>query len=209
MPATSRVIPSYEYVRARWRNGGGWTREIHAEAGAGGDWDWRLSIAEITADGPFSTFEGIDRELVLLAGEGVRLRFDDGEAVDVLPPYGRHRFAGERAVHGELIAGATHDFNLMWRRERYAADLWRRPMVGAMVVFVEPHSTWIVHQLAGGARFADDSGLPALAMGDTAILQAGDERLRHVMDGAGEALLIRLMPHDADGRDGLTLAAPQ
>lgn len=209
MPATSRVIPSYEYRRTRWRNGGGWTREIHAEPDAGTDWDWRLSIAEITADGPFSTFEGIDRELVLLAGEGVRLAFDDGESVDVRPPYGRHRFAGERAVQGELIDGPTHDFNLMWRRERFEAELWRRPMVGAMVVFAEPHSTWIVHQLAGGARFADDSGLPALAMGDTAILQAGDTRLRHVLDGAGEALLIRLMPRDADRRDSLTLAAPQ
>ncbi|HZX79485.1 MAG TPA: HutD family protein [Lysobacter sp.] len=197
MAASSRVIPSYEYRRTRWRNGGGWTREIHAEPGADGDWDWRLSIAEITDDGPFSTFAGVDRELVLLAGEGVRLRFEDGEVAEVLPPYGRHRFAGERPVHGELVTGPTHDFNLMWRRERFAADLWRRPMVGAMVVFAEPHSTWIVHVLAGGARFADGTGLPDLATGDTAILQAGDERLRHVLDGGGEALLIRLLPQDA------------
>ncbi|HEY4583340.1 MAG TPA: HutD family protein [Lysobacter sp.] len=205
----SRVIPSYEYRRTRWRNGGGWTREIHAEPGSDGGWDWRLSIAEITADGPFSTFEGIDRELVLLSGEGVRLRFDDGDVADVLPPHGRHRFAGERPVRGELVAGPTQDFNLMWRRARYAADVWRRPMVGAMVVFAEPHSTWIVHALAGGARFADDSGLPDLAAGDTAILQAGRARLRHVLDGAGEALLIRLLPHDAMRGAGLSLVEPQ
>ena len=207
MPARSRVIPSYEYRRTRWRNGAGWTREIHAEALAdGSDWEWRLSIAEITADGPFSAFPGVDRELVLLAGEGVRLRFDDGTVADVLPPYGRHRFAGELAVHGELVDGPTHDFNLMWRRDRYDAELWRRPLVGAMVVFAEPRSTWIVHQLAGHARFADGSALPDLAMGDTAILQAGDERLRHVLDGAGEALLIRLTPTDRDGDGGLSLS---
>ncbi|MGY3265323.1 HutD/Ves family protein [Lysobacter sp. HA35] len=206
MPARSRVIPSYEYRRTRWRNGTGWTREIHAEPGIdGADWDWRLSIAEITADGPFSTLPGVDRELVLLAGEGVRLRFDDGVVADVLPPYGRHRFAGEVAVHGELVDGPTHDFNLMWRRERYAAELWRRPLVGAMVVFAEPQSTWIVHQLAGHTRFADGSGLPDLAMADTAILQAGDARLRHVLDGAGEALLIRLTPADAPSGAGLSL----
>lgn len=202
MPARSRVLPSYEYRRTRWRNGTGWTREIHAEPSpAGDDWDWRVSIAEITADGAFSAFPGIDRELVLLSGDGVRLRFDDGESVDVLPPYGRHRFAGERALRGELIGGPTHDFNLMWRRDHYVADLWRRPLVGAMVVFAEPRSTWLVHLLAGHAHFADGSGLPDLAMGDTAILQAGEERLRHVIDGGGEALLIRLAPTGASSPD--------
>lgn len=192
MRPSSRVIPSYEYRRTRWRNGAGWTREIHAEP-AGEDWTWRLSIAEIAANAPFSTFPGVDRELVLLSGEGVRLHVD-GEAIDVLPPYGRHRFPGEAQVHGELIAGPTTDFNLMWRRDRVGAELWRRPLVGAMVVFAEPGQTWIVHMLSGQARFADGSGLPALAMADTAILAAGDARLRHVLDGAGEALLIRLTP---------------
>ncbi|WP_133479182.1 HutD/Ves family protein [Cognatilysobacter segetis] len=203
MPARSRVIPSYEYRRSRWTNGAGWTREIHAEPAEGGDWDWRLSIAEVGADGPFSTFEGVDRELVLLSGEGMRLRFDDGAVVDVMPPYGRHRFPGEAAVQGELVAGPTHDFNLMWRRGRYAADLWRRPLVGAMVVFAEPRTTWAVHLLAGHARFADASGLPDLAMGDTALLEAGEDRLRHVIDGGGEALFIRLTPCGAAPRGAL------
>jgi hypothetical protein len=197
MPSRSRVVPSYEYRRSRWKNGAGWTREIHAEPVGHDDWDWRLSIAEVGADGPFSMFPGVDRELVLLSGEGMRLRFDDGGVAEVMPPYGRHRFAGEASVHGELVSGPTHDFNLMWRRERYVADLWRRPLVGAMVVFAEPRSTWVVHLLAGHARFADASGLPPLAMGDTAILEAGDTRLRHVLDGAGEALVIRLAPVDA------------
>ena len=99
MVPTSRVIPSYEYRRTRWRNGGGWTREIHAEPADAGDWGWRLSIAEITADGPFSTFEGVDRELVLLAGEGLRLRFEDGGGgtrATPRPPPLRGRGAGGR-----------------------------------------------------------------------------------------------------------------
>lgn len=199
MSAGSRVVPSHEYRRTRWRNGAGWTREIHAEPASGTDagahdWDWRLSIAEITADAPFSRFPGVDRELVLLAGDGLRLRFDDGEAIELLPPYGHARFAGERGLTGELLAGPTRDFNLMWRRDRFEAELWRRPLVGAMVIFAEPRSCWVVHLLAGQARFADGSGLPDLAMGDTALLQAGGQRLRHVLDGGGEALLIRLAP---------------
>jgi len=190
----SRVIPANEYRRERWRNQLGWTREIVRCGGDADDWNWRLSIAEIERDAAFSTFAGIDRELVLLAGNGLRLRFDDGETVELLPPHDRHRFAGERAVTGELVDGITHDFNLMWRRDRVQAELWHRPLVGPMVIFAEPHSTWAVHLIAGHARFADDSGLPELAAGDTAILAAGADRLRHVLDGGGEALLIRITP---------------
>lgn len=193
MSVASRVIPANEYRRERWRNQLGWTREI-CRAGRGDDWDWRLSIAEIEQDAAFSSFPGVDRELVLLSGNGLRLRFDDGDVAELRPPHDRHRFAGERALTGELLDGPTHDFNLMWRRDRVGAELWHRPLVGPMVIFVEPHSTWAVHLMAGQARFADDSGLPALQSGDTAILAAGPERLRHVLDGGGEALLIRLAP---------------
>jgi environmental stress-induced protein Ves len=194
----SWVIPANEYRRERWRNGLGWTREIHAQAMAGspGDWAWRLSIAEIEQDAPFSAFPGIDRELVLLAGNGLRLRFDDGEVRDLHPPHDKLRFAGERAVTGELLDGPTQDFNLMWRRDLFDAQLWHRPLVGPMVVFAEPGTMWAVHLLAGQARFADESGLPDLAATDTALLQADGARLRHVLDGAGEALLIRLQQRE-------------
>ena len=189
----SRVIPANEYRRVRWRNGQGWTREIHIEGGAE-DWRWRLSIAEIEHDAAFSLFPGVDRELMLLSGDGLRLRFDDGECVELSPPHDRHRFAGERALTGELVDGTTHDFNLMWRRDRIRADTWHRPLVGPMVIFVEPGSTWVVHLIAGQARFDATSGLPALEAGDTALLEAGDDRRRYVLDGGGEALLIRLKP---------------
>lgn len=189
----SRVIPANEYRRERWRNQLGWTREI-CKAPDRDDWDWRLSIAEIERDAAFSAFPGIDRELVLLSGNGLRLRFDDGQLHELQPPHDKLRFAGERGVTGELIDGPTHDFNLMWRRDRVVADLWHRPLVGPMVIFAEPGTTWAVYLIAGQAQFADASGLPPLAAGDTAILVAGEQRLRHVLDGGGEALLVRLAP---------------
>jgi environmental stress-induced protein Ves len=195
----SWVIPANEYRRERWRNQLGWTREIlRLDAAArpvdGDDWDWRLSIAEIEQDAAFSAFPGIERELVLLSGNGLRLRFDDGELHELHPPHDKLRFAGERGVHGELVDGTTHDFNLMWRRERVQAQLWHRPLVGPMVIFAEPGQTWAVHLMAGQARFADDTGLPPLAAGDTAVLAAGGERLRAVIEGGGEVLLVRVAP---------------
>jgi hypothetical protein len=199
MSARLRLIPAHDYRRERWRNGFGWTREIlrwssSVRPEAADDWDWRLSIAEIERDGPFSTFDGVDRELVLLHGNGVRLRFDDGEVRDVEPPHGRVRFAGERTVSGELIDGPTHDFNLMWRRERIDAELWHRPLVGSMVLFVEPGETWVVHVLSGHTQASDGSDREAAAMGDTLILCATTARERFALDGGGEVLVIRLRP---------------
>jgi uncharacterized protein len=191
-PPRSRVVPANEYRRERWRNGLGWTREIHAQpAPDAGEWDWRLSIAEIELDAPFSAFPGVDRELVLLHGNGLRLRFDDGETCLLEPPHGRLRFAGERAVVGELVDGTTHDFNLMWRRDAIAAELLHRPLVGPMVFFAEPGTTWALHLLAGEARFDAACGLPRLHGGDTALLSE-PRRTRFLLDGGGELLAIRL-----------------
>ena len=187
----TRVIPANTYRRERWKNGFGWTREIVCSPGQG-DWDWRLSIAEIEEDAPFSRFDGIDRELVLLAGNGLRLCFDDGAVHELLPPHDRLRFAGERSATGVLVDGPTQDFNLMWRRTAIDAQLWHRPLVGPMVVFAEPDSVWAVHLIAGHARFADDSGLPELEAADTALLVGHESRQRFVLDGAGEVLAIRL-----------------
>jgi len=191
----TRVIPSTPYRRERWKNQLGWTREIARWPVATDAWDWRLSIAEIEEDAAFSRFDGIERELVLLSGNGLRLRFDDGEQVELTPPHGRLRFAGERPAIGELVDGPTQDFNLMWRRNAIEAQLWHRPLVGPMVVFAEPGSTWAVHLLAGQGRFADASGLSPLSQGDTALLSAEDGvRQRFVLDGGGEVLVIRLAP---------------
>lgn len=187
-----RIIPSHEYRRERWRNHLGWTREI-LRAGPADDWNLRLSIAEIEQDADFSAFPGIDRELVLLHGNGVRLRFEDGRCAELLPPHQRLRFAGEDRLRGELIDGPTQDFNLMWRRGVIAADLLHRPLVGSMLFFTEPALAWAIHLLSGQAEFEADSALGAMVAGDTVWLGGGSRR-RHALQGAGELLAIRIVP---------------
>ena len=191
MSHESRVIAANEYRRERWKNGTGWTREI-VRVPETGDWDWRLSIAEIEQDGPFSVFPGIDRELVLIRGNGLRLRFSDGEVHELQPPHARFRFAGEREVSGELLEGPTHDFNLMWRRDAVVAELLHRPLVGPMLFFTEPGVTWAIHLLAGQAKFDQASQLPPLWTGDTALLADGEGRGRYALEGGGELLAIKL-----------------
>lgn len=107
----------------RWRNGGGTTRELLAWP-ATGEWQVRISVADIEADGPFSAYPGVERWFTVLQGSGVELevggrrhRLQRGDA----PLH----FSGDAATDCRLIDGSTRDLNLMLRRARGA-------MVGAV-----------------------------------------------------------------------------
>lgn len=193
--APLRGIPAQEYRRARWRNGLGWTREILQWPEAG-EWDWRASVAEIDADAAFSVFPGVERSLVLLQGEGLRLDVEDGAVSTVEPPHGRCDFPGDRAVRAALQAGPVHVFNLMWRRDRIRAELWRRPLVGSMVLFAAPDEQWLVHVLAGHAAVGDDAGVLRLSAADSALIAPCTARRRSMIEGGGDLLLARMRPAD-------------
>ena len=193
-------LPANEYRRERWRNEAGWTREIHRHPEGTAEWQWRVSIAEIDHDAPFSAFPGCERELVLLAGEGMRLVFDDGEAVALSPPHDRVRFAGERPLRAELVDGPTHDFNLMWKRDAVSATLLHRPLVGPMVFFAEPGVTWLVYLMQGQAQFKDLARPLRLAQFDSVLLLPDAEGpSRMILEGGGELLLAKLEPRDSAG----------
>lgn len=187
------IIRATALAAQPWANGAGSTREI-ARHPAQDAWDWRLSIAAIDAPAPFSSLPGIERELVLLHGEGVRLRFeDDGSERDVLPPHGRLRFDGGRVVHGAPVDGPASVFNLMWRPDRVDAECWLRPLVGTLALFAEQDETWVLHLVAG--RVAGQSpGIERLHAGDTLVAGGQPGRLHVRLDGQGEALLMRLRP---------------
>ncbi|HEX5757404.1 MAG TPA: HutD family protein [Arenimonas sp.] len=186
----SQLLPAHEYRRVRWKNQLGWTREIHCEPAE--DWDWRISIAEVDQDGPFSAFPGCDRELVLLAGEGMDLHFDDGETVELRPRHDSHRFAGERPLHATLPAGPTQDFNVIWKRDRVSVQVLHRPVVGAMVFFDEPAVTWLVHVLSGHVTIKDPLEPVSLGHGDSALLHHSGGVSRMIIDGGGEVLLVKV-----------------
>ncbi|MBS3958907.1 MAG: HutD family protein [Xanthomonadaceae bacterium] len=180
------LLPATLHRRERWKNGGGWTREI-LRSPAGDDWDWRVSVAEVGGDGPFSLFPGCEREIVLLAGQGMHLDFADGETHHLGPPHGRFRFAGERPLSVRLIEGPTVDFNLIWKRGAVDAQLLHRPIVGSMLFFGEPELVWVLYVLAGQVR----TPAGGLERGDAARLAVPPgERL--VIEGGGELLLARL-----------------
>jgi len=113
-----RLLTPGNYRRMPWKNGGGLTTEIltYPPRASLDGFAWRASVADVTRDGPFSHFEGIDRILVLLRGSGIRLA-GSGPAMELRALHEPLAFRGEERIECTLIDGAVRDFNLMVRRD--------------------------------------------------------------------------------------------
>lgn len=99
-----------------WINGQGVTREVLVVPGpTPGRFAWRISIATIDRPGPFSTYPGVDRTIMVIDGAGMILRVD-GVPHRVERPYEPIEFAGEAAVVCTPLGGTIHDFNVMTDR---------------------------------------------------------------------------------------------
>ena len=111
-----------EVAATPWRNGGGVTREL-AVGPANNDWQWRMSVAEVGASGPFSRFDGVTRWFAVLQGAGVSLTVrtpgDSGADGASEHRLTQHEpalcFDGGAATQCALLDGPTQDFNLMVR----------------------------------------------------------------------------------------------
>ena len=110
--------------RTPWKNGGGSTQELACwPPGADmNSFEWRVSLATVDRPGPFSAFPAIDRQIMLLGGDGLHLR-GPGWAHRLDQPWRPFAFAGDDAVDSDLLGGASQDFNLMQRR-----GLWHGPL---------------------------------------------------------------------------------
>ncbi len=107
------VVRLADVAATPWRNGGGVTRELVAWP-AEGEWQWRMSVAEVESSGPFSRFEGVQRWFAVLSGEGVALDVD-GQLHTLTTKSAPLMFDGAASTDCSLIDGSTQDFNLMVR----------------------------------------------------------------------------------------------
>ncbi|MCX5201854.1 HutD family protein [Streptomyces sp. NBC_00237] len=137
-----------------WKNGGGITREIAArpEGAGSADFGWRVSLAEVAADGPFSAFPGVDRVLTMVEGEGMDLTLEGVGPRRVDARFVPQRFPGDVPTGCRLLGGRVVNLNVMHRRgSSYAAEV--EVVTGDVTTggAPEPGSTRIVVPLDAGA----------------------------------------------------------
>lgn len=107
------ILKNDDFKVMPWKNGGGISIELYKipHSSDSDRFYFRLSVANVEMDGPFSLFPGIDRSLVCLSGNGFRLNFNDH--VKILSPLDMIDFKGEEKIFCELVQGPCQDFNMM------------------------------------------------------------------------------------------------
>ncbi len=192
------ILRRSEYKVMAWKNGGGITTEIAVfPPGSGLDgepFQWRVSIAEVADDGGFSTFNGYDRYIMLLEGNGMQLEAAGTTVLDLTSPYQPQSFSGDQAMYGKLRAGPVRDFNLMVARKSGHGALDCR-QVSEPLSLTGDGSTRLVYLIEGELS----AGGHVLGTGETLILDESESAtLTPLVSGARIALCsitTRHYPH--------------
>jgi len=108
-----------QYAEMRWKNGQGVTHEVCRFPDAQ-PYDWRVSIATIGSDGPFSHFPGYLRNISVLEGEGMQLTID-GQPHAFITPFQATDFNGDSDVFCAITGGPLLDFNVIWHADSVRA----------------------------------------------------------------------------------------
>jgi environmental stress-induced protein Ves len=170
-----------------WRNGSGRTRTIAAQVREAGEppWDWRISVATIEHNAPFSAFPGVDRASLLLGAGQIELTAI-GEPVVLM-----HRPGDVAAYRGD----APWDAEI--RRDGMPLSLLnvmtRRGVATARLQAVLEDTTLSGHALAvlaveGTWRVVDTSLEVEGRPGEAMVLSAGH-------GAVGDANLTRSIAH--------------
>ncbi len=179
------VIRARDYREQPWKNGGGLTREIAVAFSDDRDKSvlWRVSLATIDRDGPFSEYRGYDRTIVALDAAPVELDVD-GKSI-VLERWQPHEFRGEARVACRLRGGAARDLNAMTLRDAFVHDV---EIVTSRQRFVlEDDEIAFVYAIDGAAEVENTP----CAAGDTIWLQEAETIDVHT---GGSAAVIRITP---------------
>ena len=159
-----------DFATTPWKNGGGITHEIVRDEGAQ-PWRWRISIAEVSTDGPFSTFEGLARILTVIEGEGLDLHTPDG--VLTARPFQPLAFSGDTPVDSRMVKGPVRDLNLIYSPKDVTASV--EVVDGPATVAAGPGQTGVLcHR---GQVTLDDAQLPtgAFALGQGGAIVLGPQ----------------------------------
>lgn len=118
------IITPEQFKTIPWKNGQGMTTELAISPNSSiDDFQWRLSIASVTNDGGFSNFSGLQRNLVLIEGKGIKLNHDNQTESVLQQTLDFATFDGAVKTYGTLIDGAIKDFNIMHDPNVYDVEL--------------------------------------------------------------------------------------
>lgn len=108
------LVSLAQVPETKWKNGEGTSQEL-LRFEDNGELEFRISIAKVHKDSPFSHYPGLFRDLIILKGEGVDLLYENN--IKTLIPLSEvFNFSGEEKIFCHLIDGPVLDFNVFSRK---------------------------------------------------------------------------------------------
>lgn len=119
-----QILTSADYKTMPWKNGLGCTIELARDAGQDmQQFLWRISMADVSTNGPFSIFPDRQRLLSILEGEGLRLNFVQRGLQQTVRGLDVCAFSGEDVIESVLLDGPVRDFNLIYSAAHFSAQM--------------------------------------------------------------------------------------
>ncbi|MEQ1344100.1 HutD/Ves family protein [Acinetobacter seifertii] len=158
------LIRADQYTKMLWKNGAGFTLEIARSQGEA-DFDWRISMADVTTSGPFSLFPNKQRIISVLGGQGMVLHVDDLPA-KTLNQGDIFAFHGESQVQSELVDGVIRDLNLIYDPAKFHARFqWLNDVAGQ--AFISSADLIFIFNQGGETQVSVEGDLFQLAAQET------------------------------------------
>lgn len=175
-----RHLTRDDFRRTAWKNGGGETVELAVfPPGATLEgFDWRISMASVERDGPFSPFPGIDRTILMQSGAGMSLTIDGVDtALDVGDqPFS---FSGDSHTRCRLLDGPVTDINILSRRSFCSHVVTR---IAAIATIIGEAQTLVL----ATTPISVDASFHKIDQGDLLVLEPGES----LTIASGHALAI-------------------
>lgn len=183
------ISPDY-FKTIPWKNGLGSTTELAISSGSNlDDFAWRLSIATVANDGAFSDFSGYQRDLVLIAGNGIALEHD-GKSIDNLTKLlDVAHFDGGSKTLGTLTDGTIKDFNIMVKQGSYTAKV--NTYTNKQVVPIKAESELVfVYSLSSYCQVSQASLTTSVPTGSLGRIDNDEQASSHDITISGENMIV-------------------
>lgn len=149
------LLTAKHYKKMPWKNGAGYTLELARSAGKDlTEFDWRISMADVTTSGTFSQFMGMQRFLTVLEGTSIELNIDG--ATHTLQTLQSVQFSGDSLVSCNLLAGPIRDFNLIYSPQHYTARYQWIEVSSALEFFSSADVVFIFNQSISALELSVD-----------------------------------------------------
>ena len=183
-----RCLSVQDYTSMPWKNGGGVTREVAKSSDSQG-LIWRLSLADVTQEGTFSTFPKLSRILTITQGAGMRLIDTDTNKVLLASLHTPTAFSGDQPITSELIDGTIQDFNVIYDQTKTTANV--RIIDGPKHTHIESSEGQIraIYSLFGTFKINQHT----LIQYETAVFNSTD-RVQMTCEYGSKALLVTFTP---------------